>query len=356
MKARIQDRVGREDRTIVMAASEDVKRKVDTDEKEGVKDVNSSNRVKIEAPQTKRFMKAREYNAERSEELADDVHEYKRGNLPGHKLLDRMAAIISVETSKAFQALTELSGKLESTGILERGGLWESAKAGALYFKGYRIGLGSLLAALVLMKSMHWVITEEDAKNDEASWDSFKKFFKADGREKFDEVGPHLSSWFRTNYDGGGTLLQLNGLTAAEHAARLPALADIQDDKMYMCEVAFNLAGVWIGFQQALSGAQMKAAPYSLTTIAQWTSVAGNIQATPFAAWVGGTYYICTACPIHRAVRSVGALDLPGVVKTAVFLGAAGLNRTIGVLYPFVSNSVGNLFTDAKLPDFIGKE
>lgn len=320
----------------------------------------SGEREKASGELASRMERSRDMNIKNAELMEQAVEEAEDGEVSELDAIRAVAAVQARETSKILKNQNELIATLESAGLLKKASWWESLKKGGIWVKGYYINAGALLAMLVAMKSLRYTVDVEatEGQTETVSFDTITNFFRKSGDEYFYQVARFDGSYSRCNtamYAGANHVIATD-YTPAEVAARnVEKETDLVDDQRYICLCWIYDGANWQCQQLDLSGAEIQDTPFSWFDPADLVNT-GIGAGTPLAGLTTTNIYVITAVTPDKKARVVGSLDFAMAAKVAGFMAAVGINRTLGVIYPFVSNTIGNFFTDADLPDFITKK
>lgn len=273
--------------------------------------------------------------------------------------IDNVRATLAREARKHSENAARLVSDLEAKGVISTGSFVEDLKNGSIHFKDYYVNLPSLMVALVLMKSMRYVVETGPATTNSAlTLSSLTSWLKGEGDASFNANATLPAVGLHPACTVAGGRLEID-LDTADVAAFVK-LADVSPTRNYVATIIELANGAIVATSTRIGVVMNGAQLLDMDLIDQddWERIAG-IQGVPLPA--DGVYAVC-AYPLDLAstsMRITGALDLAGAVKAAGVVVAGGLNEWAGIIYPFIANSIGNLLTKSesdKLYDFFSKK
>jgi hypothetical protein len=285
------------------------------------------------------------------------------------KRVDVLANSQAHTASKLSKNLARVCTQLEKTGLFSSDSMMEDVKRGKLHIKNHVVDLGSLFASIILMKSMRSVVTtvKDDDDGSTISLNNVTDMFYEKGRTSF-IANPTLTvnhAYATVSQAGAGNPVIVAKKTPTELDTVDVALTDLEDDVAYLCSICYlndTSGGTLVGntTQLVLTGAELKdTTAYKLIPASAFT-LSGTTNSSILAASLDqtgiGNVFICQELkPSGENLRITGAIDLQGAAKVAGWAVGTNFSDWWSVLFPWFSNSLGNILTDVNLPDFLGK-
>jgi hypothetical protein len=218
------------------------------------------------------------------------------------------------------------------------------------------------------MKSMKYTVEVDPGEEDETlSLDSITDWIKAEGDTDFGanaELNVSHCYALVTQAAPGG-VLTVGLKTKTELALVEPVSSALEDDKYYTV-MAFYMTDVAGGTlngaaqQYQLTGKELKENTiFNLIPNSSFITVGLNSTITAAMCNQTGLANVFICQPIEASnerVRITGAVDLVGAIKVAAWAVTVSFSEWAGAVTPFFSNTIGNLFTDNKLADYVSKK
>jgi hypothetical protein len=286
------------------------------------------------------------------------------------KRIDAVANQLTHTSGKLAKNLARVATELERKRIFSTGSMLDDAKGGKLHIKNHVIDLGAIFVALILQKSMRYVVStsKDKAEGDSFSLNNVTDMFYETGDTSF-IANPKLAVNHMyatvTQPGGAGTAIIVAKKTPTELATVNVALADLEPTKAYVCTVVYlndTGAGTLVGntTQLILTGkeladvAEFKLIPTTAFTLSGTTNT--SIPAASLDQTGIGNVVLCQdISPSGESLRVSGAVDLRGAAQVAAWSVGTHWSDWWSVISPFFMNTLGNVFSKDQLVDFLGK-